>query len=103
MTDWYSINPGDGLMSSEALKNIEDIFQSHYARAGMPAGMALFIRHETEGRLHCEVTVYLSPASIDVAQAIGAVPCVQPVPTNLSLLLGNVDCWKVLFPDYVNK
>ena len=99
MTDWYSKNLGDGLTSSEALKDIEEYFQSQYASAEKPKDMAVFIRHESEGRLHCEVMIYFSPASAAVAKVFNADPCVKPSPEGLSLLLGAEDSWLIMFPE----
>lgn len=100
MTDWYSKNLGDGLTSSEALKEIEEYFQSQYASAGRPREMAVFIRHESEGRLNCEVMVYFSPASAAVAKVFNADTCVKPSPEGLSLLHGAEDSWLALFPEH---
>ncbi len=62
------------MMASMPLAEIEKIFQPLFESAGMPAGMAVFTRHESEGRLHCEVIAYFSPAAAEVAKIIGAEP-----------------------------
>jgi len=56
------------------------------------------MRHESEGRLHCEVRVYFSPAAADVAKAVGAIACKKPASNGLSLLAGPDESWSVLFP-----
>ena len=61
--------------------------------------MAVFIRHESEGRLHCEIMVYFSPASVAIAKGFDADPCEKPSPAGLSLLLGAEDSWQALFPE----
>ncbi|GJM33539.1 MAG: hypothetical protein DHS20C18_25400 [Saprospiraceae bacterium] len=97
MNTWFSKNLGDGILAWEPLDQIEAFFQSEYAKVGTPKEMAVFTRHESEGRLHCEVTVYFSPASIVVANAFDASPCTSPSPDGLNLLGGSKDSWGVLF------
>jgi hypothetical protein len=60
--------------------------------------MAVFTRPETEGRLHCEVIAYFSPAAQEVAWAFDAQPCEKPARAGLDLLAGDQGCWSVLFP-----
>src|SRR5690554_2966387 len=67
MKPWYFRNLGDAMLAGEALGDIEARFLAAYVKAGRPPGMALFSRHESEGRLHCEVVLYLSPAAAAVA------------------------------------
>ena len=43
-----------------------------------PSEMAVFTRPESEGRLHCEVVAYFSPAAGEVAKAFDAIPCGRP-------------------------
>ena len=59
------------MLADEQRLRLEELFLSAYVKAGSPQEMALFIRHESDGRLHCEVKVYFSPASIVVARQIG--------------------------------
>lgn len=44
-----------------------------------PSDAAVFIRHESKGRLYCEVIAYFSPAASAVAQAFETEPCLKPV------------------------
>jgi len=97
---WFSKSLGDGMFASEPLADLKEQCSSIYAKAGAPAEMAVFVRHESEGRLHCEVKVYFSPASAGMARAVGAVPCARPLTRGLSLLVGSEDCWPVLFPEH---
>jgi hypothetical protein len=99
MRRWFSKSLGDGLLAGEPLGRIEARFLAEYARAGSPADMAIFVRHESEGRLHCEVRAYFSPASAAVARAVDADPCDRPSPEGLSLLVGAPESWLALFPD----
>ena len=96
---WFSLNLGDAMLVDEALGRIQAMFQSDFAKAGNPSGMALFLRHESEGRLHCEVRLYLSPSSEVVARRVLAQPCGRPARDGLSLLVGPEDAWSTLFPE----
>ena len=86
-------------MAHEPISRIEARFADMYLRANRPADMAAFIRHESEGRLHCEVMIYFSPASSLVAGEVGAEPCQRPSPRGLSLLAGAEKAWTILFPE----
>ena len=95
---WYSMSLGDGMWADGAAEEIAPSFQPCFEAANRPPAMAVFTRHE-EGRLHCEVIAYFSPAAGDVAQALGASPCPKPVRRGLALLAGAAHCWSLLFPE----
>ena len=78
---------------------IEERFQQTFLAAGKPADMAVFTRSESEGRLHCEVIAYFSPAADEVAKAFGARPCTKPERAGLVLLAGDDGSWPFLFPE----
>jgi len=99
MDSWYSKELGDAIMASMPSDEIEQAFQQLFVAAGKPLNMAVFTRGESEGRLHCEVTAYFSPAAKDVAKAFGAQPCEKPAWTGLGLLAGDKLSWSVLFPE----
>ncbi len=99
MRVWFSKNLGDGILACEPLDRLEELFLSVYAKADNPEEMAAFIRHESEGRLHCEVKVYFSPAAFVVAREVDALPCARPSPDGLGLLAGSEDSWLTLFPE----
>jgi hypothetical protein len=61
--------------------------------------MAVFTRLESEGRLHCEVIAYFSPAAGQLAQAFDAQACARPARAGLGLLAGDDAAWSVLFPE----
>ena len=92
---WYTCNLGDAMLAGEALEEIRAAFAS---RANAAADMAVFIRHESEGRLHCEVHVYFSPAAVDVAAAFDARACTKPSAQGLGLLAGSEAAREALFP-----
>jgi hypothetical protein len=99
MSDWYSVSLGDGMMASMPTAQIEAAFLPHYMAAGSPPEMAVFTRPESEGRLHCEVVAYFSPAAREVAIAFDAEPCAKPARAGLGLLAGDERAWIALFPE----
>jgi|SRR5829696_502254 len=99
METWYSMSLGDGMMAAVPSAEIEEQFQRSFIAAGRPVDMAVFTRSESEGRLHCEVIAYFSPAASKVAQAVDAEPCDAPARTGLGLLAGDPGCWSMLFPE----
>jgi len=99
MEIWYSKELGDAITASMPSAEIEQAFEQVFVTAGKPLNMAVFTRQESEGRLHCEVTAYFSPAAKDVAHAFDAQPCARPALDNLALLAGDTLAWSVLFPE----
>jgi hypothetical protein len=98
MDSWYSKELGDAITASMPSAEIEQAFQQMFVAAGMPLNMAVFTRQESDGRLHCEVTAYFSPATKDIAYAFDAQPCEKPALDNLALLAGDPRAWSILFP-----
>jgi hypothetical protein len=99
MSSWYSVSLGDGMLAPMTTSQIEEAFLPLFTTAGRPPEMAVFTRPESEGRLHCEVITYFSPAARDVAVAFDAEPCAKPARTGLGLLAGDERAWSVLFPE----
>ena len=60
------------------------------------SGLAVFTRHDSEGRLQCAVTAYFSPAAAALANRFQAVPCRSPVRDGLTLLCGDPEAWILL-------
>jgi len=98
MNVWFTKNLGDAMLAGDLLDQIQDAYRQAYEKSGGSGEMAVFIRHESEGRLHCEIRAYFSPASVNVASAVDAEPCARPAPDGLSLLVGPEESWKKLFP-----
>jgi len=96
---WYSRELGDGIMADMPSEEIEKAFQQFFLATGRPLHMAVFTRLESEGRLHCEVIAYFSPAAQEVAKAFEAQPCERPARAGLGLLAGDQRSWSVLFPE----
>lgn len=98
MTHWHSLNLGDAMLADEPIAEIAAAFQKAFNAAGNPPDMAVFTRHESEGRLHCEVMAYFSPAAHEAAKKLGAQPCPPPARDGLGLLAGSPNAWIALFP-----
>jgi hypothetical protein len=99
MDIWYSTSLGDGIMAATPLEEIEKIFLQMFIAAEKPLNMAVFTCLESEGRLHCEVIAYFSPAAKDVAKVFGAQACEKPAREGLGLLAGDTRSWSILFPE----
>ncbi len=99
MGKWFLKNLGDGMLASGPLRTLETFLLSAYADAGNPREAAAFYRHESDGGLHCNLKVYFSPASVEMAREVDAGPCGKPAPDGLSLLAGHEDSWSMLFPE----
>ena len=99
MDTWYSKELGDGVMAALPADEIKEVFLQLFHAIGKPLDMAVFTRLESEGRLHCEMTAYFSPAAKDVALAFDAEPCEKPSPAGLGLLAGDELSWSKLFPE----
>lgn len=90
------------MLAADMLDHIKALFLQEHRLNDHTQEMALFIRHVSEGRLHCEVWVYFSPATVNVAQAVDAIPCEYPSSVGLSLFAGEPESWLVLFPQDFN-
>ena len=97
MQTWFSQSLGDGVMAFEPKEALRDQFEALFQAAGKPLDMAVFTRHELEGRLQCEAMAYFSPAAAALARELGARPCERPSTNDLDLLAGDTGCWAVLF------
>jgi hypothetical protein len=95
---WFTCNLGDAMLAGESLEQIRACFLSCRAGPEDASDMAVFARHESEGRLHCEVHVYFSPAAAGVAKKFDAVACPQPSAAELELLAGPESSRAILFP-----
>lgn len=100
MSAWFYKNLGDAMLAFEALGHIEALFRSTYRTAELPKDVAVFVRHNSEGRLHCQVEVYFSPAAAFLANEMNADPCGKPSRGGLGLLVGSEDSWTALFPEH---
>jgi hypothetical protein len=97
MTGWFAKNLGDAMLAWDTLDRIETLYTSLYGVVDGRRDLAVFIRHESEGRLHCEVMAYFSPDAFLLAAALDAAPCGRPSKDGLSLHVGPKDSWQTLF------
>lgn len=84
---WYVLNLGDALLAADELDRIKTLFQHEYASA--PGAAAIFIRHESDGQLHCDVKLYFAPDTATLAHALCATPCPPPPGRDLGLFAGD--------------
>jgi hypothetical protein len=99
MQTWFRKNLGDPLLAGPMLDRIQTLFAAEYTALMQPTDMALFIRHEATGDLHCDAVIYFSPAAATIASEIAAAPCPQPSKQDLGLLAGSDEAWSVLFAE----
>ena len=99
MNMWFSVSLGDGIMAAEPSNQITEAFRPLFEASGRPAEMAVFTRLESQGRLHCEVIAYFSPAVSGIGEDFDAEPCEKPARAGLGLLAGSPHCWEVLFSE----
>jgi hypothetical protein len=97
MTGWFAKNLGDAMLAGDSLDRIEAAYSSLYGRDDSHQDVAVFIRHESEGRLHCEEMAYFSPNSFLLAAALDTAPCKRPSKHDLSLHVGPGDSWQTVF------
>lgn len=93
---WYGKNLGDAMLADPALEQVQASFGAALTKELVSEGMALFMRHESEGQLHCDVKVYFSPAAARLALALGAARCPKPGKRGLALLAGDPNIWAQL-------
>ena len=98
MNAWFYKSLGDAIMAAGPAEQIRAAFLSLFESEGRPSEMAVFSRTDSEGRLHCEISVYFSPAAAEVAKLFDAKPSERPLKAGLDLLAGDQDSWSVLFP-----
>ena len=99
MSTWFTKNLGDAMLADEALDHIKNLFLFALEKTDKNNDTAIFTRHESEGRLHCEVIAYFSPSTAIIASAVDATPCSRPSPDGLGLLIGSTQAWSILFPE----
>lgn len=99
MAHWFFLALGDGVLAFEPKEALRERFPAAFEAAGRPTHMAVFTRHEMEGRLQCEVIAYFTPAASVLAQQMGALPCEQPTADELDLLTGDTGAVAHFFSD----
>lgn len=92
---WYRLSLGDALLAEGELPGVVSRYAADPAVARTDA--AIFSRHEAEGRMHCELVLYLSPALSVLARTLGASACAPPARAGLGLVAGDGAAWALLF------
>ena len=77
MNGWYRLSLGDPLLAGEKLDEL--------VLAAAKADIELYLRHEGEHQLHCDLVVYFWAESPSLARDYGASSCGDPG-SGLSLL-----------------
>jgi hypothetical protein len=104
LSTWFSLSLGDGVTAVVPAAALEEKARKWFEDAGRPVSVAVFRRLETAASLHCDVTMYFSPAAAHIARACGAHPCAKPARSGLELVAGDARCWPALFPrDPISK
>ncbi|GMW02212.1 MAG: hypothetical protein AMXMBFR84_33480 [Candidatus Hydrogenedentota bacterium] len=96
--NWFLKTLDDGILAEEEVEQIKTAFLRTFKARGCPQDMALFLQRETDGRLHCRVHVFFSPACASIATETSARVCERPTSENLEFLLGATACWDALTP-----
>lgn len=96
---WYCCNLGDAILAAPALDNIQAQAEAILANDVKADECAVYYRHESEGRLHCELVVYFSPQAARMPIAANLRPCAKPAKQGLSLLFGTASSWAILFSE----
>jgi hypothetical protein len=101
MSTWYAKDLGEAIYGEDKFLHdtLYPFFEREFHLAGGPPEMAVFTRLESEGRIHCGLVVYFSPAAHGAARMVGASPCEKPMRAGLNLVAGESGCWQALFPD----
>ena len=93
MEQWFVANLGDAMLAGETLDRVREQFEQ---RNEATPGAAVLMRHESDGRLHCELKLYFPPALAGLAERVGAQPCGEPIRSGLGVLIGAAECLESL-------
>jgi hypothetical protein len=97
LSSWYSLSLGDAVTAVVPGAALEEQGRAMFVAQGQPANFAVFKRLETAS-LHCELTLYFSPAAAAIANRSGARPCAPPARQGLELVVGDARAWTTLLP-----
>ncbi|NOX14562.1 MAG: hypothetical protein GXP61_00715 [Epsilonproteobacteria bacterium] len=97
MNAWFTCNLGDAMLAGEMLEEVKILFLSAFEKQNKPEDMAVFFRHESEGRLQCEVKVYFPPSASTIAHEFDAISCRKPMLQGLGLLVGSKNAKSILW------
>jgi len=95
---WYRLVLDDALTAWDEVESLREDCQAAWRAAAEPDGMAVFLRHESEGRLHCRAVLYFTPGAAPLALRYAARVCARPHGAGLSLLAGSPAAERLLPP-----
>ncbi|MCB1906328.1 MAG: hypothetical protein KDH15_03070 [Rhodocyclaceae bacterium] len=79
---WFVANLGDAMLAGTAIDAVRACFAEHGSVS------AVLMRHESDGRLHCELKLYFPPELAALACRLDARPCAPPSADGLGVLIG---------------
>lgn len=88
-SSWCVLNLGDPILADEALGQVLDAARVACLSGEPGEALAVFQRHESEGRLHCELKLYFSPGLNALARSFGARACPIPNSSDLARVVGS--------------
>ncbi|NJD30594.1 MAG: hypothetical protein FIB04_01745 [Gammaproteobacteria bacterium] len=97
MTKWHTLSLGDAATAQVPLMHLQEEFEEEFAAGDRAPDAAVFVRYESEGRLHCEAVVFIAPGAAVLAERFGARPCARPARAGLDLVAGDERCWDVIW------
>ncbi len=97
MSKWHTLSLGDAATAQVPLARLQEEFDEEFVPGRRAPDAAVFVRYESEGRLHCEAVVFIAPGAAMLAQRLGGRPCVRPPRDNLDLVAGDERCWDAIF------
>ncbi|MFE8070967.1 hypothetical protein QQM79_07895 [Marinobacteraceae bacterium S3BR75-40.1] len=88
MDSWFQLHLGDGIMAQVPCQTIREAYARARLEQALPESHVIYIRHDNEGGLQCEVTVYFPPSLEKLARQFHASPCPPPHKVGLEILAG---------------
>ncbi|MCB1893910.1 MAG: hypothetical protein H6945_01675 [Zoogloeaceae bacterium] len=82
---WHVANLGDAMLAGAAVDAVRARFAEHGGDS------AVLMRHESDGRLHCELKLYFPPELAALAREFDTRPCPRPSADGLGVLIGADD------------
>ena len=86
--NWWQLSLGDAIEATPVLLTVQQQFEQCWHEAGLPAGMSLWLRTDSDG-LHCRQTLFFSPGCQRLAEQCRAVACPAPRRSHVQWLAGS--------------
>ena len=88
MSMWFKKQLGDAVMAAPVLETLKEKYIAMYAAPHSNDSPQVWVQYDAAGGLHCEVTVYFSPAAAALAMSVGAEVTTAPSLESVSPLMG---------------